>query len=90
MALSSLAQNIKRLRMQRGWSQQMLAAHANVSVQTVNNIESGRVWWPQSATVWKVARALGTHPETLGKPFTEEVENWQLHLTSVRPQTLSC
>ncbi|MEE8414127.1 MAG: helix-turn-helix transcriptional regulator [Dehalococcoidales bacterium] len=56
--------NLRRLRELRALSQRELAALANLSVTTVNRIETGqRKAMPR--TVRKLAKALGITPEEL-------------------------
>jgi transcriptional regulator with XRE-family HTH domain len=66
----------------------MLAAHADVSVQTIMNIEYGAVRWPQYLTIVKIARALEIPSQTLMTPVAVEDDNWQSHLTNLEQQRL--
>lgn len=86
--LSPIAHNVRRLRLQRGWSQQMLAAHANVSVQTIRNIENGWVWWPQAATMMGLAHALGVSPRMLRTAPPEGVDDWRSYFVQLEQQRL--
>lgn len=56
--------NFRQLRELRALSQRELAAHAGLSVTTVNRIEIGRRK-PMPRTVRKLARALGVSPAEL-------------------------
>lgn len=52
-----LSVNIKRLRKEKKWSQFELAEKADVSEQTINSIESKRLW-PSDKTLVKITGAL--------------------------------
>ena len=55
---------VKRLRLQRGWTQAELADKAGVSRQSLNNIERGRTN-ASTTTLARLSRALGVPMETL-------------------------
>lgn len=58
-AMTSLVgDKVRELRKARGWLQQDLADRAGVSMQTVSNLETRR-HVPETATLAKIARALG-------------------------------
>ena len=59
---------IKQLREKKGLSQEKLARLANVSNNTMVNIESGKQTNPTIETVLKIAKALGVDIEELLKP----------------------
>lgn len=59
----TVSERVRRLRLERGLYQHELAARANVSTQTVRNIEAGRKE-PEVRTLRGIARALGV-------PFSE-------------------
>ncbi|MBL7130108.1 MAG: helix-turn-helix transcriptional regulator [Candidatus Omnitrophica bacterium] len=54
-----LAQNIRRLRLKKGLSQEKLARLADISNATLIKIESGVAKEPTITTVAKIAKALG-------------------------------
>lgn len=54
---SRLSNNLKIIRKQKGLSQFELAEKANVSEQTINSIESKRLW-PSDKTLSKITNAL--------------------------------
>lgn len=60
---------LKRLRKQRGWSQEELARNARVGKKTIQRIEAGedpvRSTEPHGSTVAKIAKALGQPVEVL-------------------------
>ena len=56
---------LRILRKERGLSQEKLARLANVSNNTIINIERGENHNPTTATVKKIARALGVEPKDL-------------------------
>jgi transcriptional regulator with XRE-family HTH domain len=66
-----LAENIKRYRKNLGYSQEKLAEKADLSAQTLNDIE-GRRRWVSSATITKLAKALHVAEYQLLMPETGE------------------
>lgn len=52
-----VGQRIRTLRMQRGWTQQILADHASLSRETISAIENGRME-PGLMAMWHLAQAL--------------------------------
>jgi transcriptional regulator with XRE-family HTH domain len=65
--LSSIAANIRRLRRERGWTQEQLAEGADLETRYVQTLESRRAN-PSAATLISVAAALGVGPGTLFRP----------------------
>jgi len=65
--ISSLAKNIKKLRKQKGLSQDRLSKLADVSNNTIIKIESGGIQNPTIKTVQKIAKALNTSLDELTK-----------------------
>jgi len=62
-----LATTIRKLRVQRGWTQPELAARANLSKSFVSEMETGKKPNPRGATLQKLAAAFGlTTDELLG------------------------
>ncbi|MDD4875041.1 MAG: helix-turn-helix transcriptional regulator [Candidatus Pacebacteria bacterium] len=51
--------NLKRLREQKGWTQEKLAQQSGVSYHTLIKIERGTIQDPRIETVANIARALG-------------------------------
>jgi len=64
---------LKVLRAMRNWSQADLAAHLDVSRQTVNAIETGK-YDPSLPLAFKIARLFQKHIEEV---FELETENGQ-------------
>ncbi len=64
---NNLAKTVKRLREKMGISQEKLARLANVSNNTIINIEAGKQNNPTIETLKKVAKALNTPIEDLIK-----------------------
>ena len=62
-----LAQNIRKLRKQRGLSQEKLARLADIATATLVKIESGTAKEPTITTVSKLASALGVSIDELVK-----------------------
>ena len=59
-----LANNLKALRTERGWTQAELADRAGVSRKTINTVENG-VFVPSTVIALKLARAFGVTVEDL-------------------------
>jgi transcriptional regulator with XRE-family HTH domain len=55
---SGYLKNLKKLRKQKGWSQERLAREAGISYQTLIKIEQGRIKNPKLETLIKLAKAL--------------------------------
>ncbi|MDD5551756.1 MAG: helix-turn-helix transcriptional regulator [Candidatus Pacebacteria bacterium] len=64
---STIAKNIKKLRKQRGLSQDKLSKLADISHNTVIKIESGAIQSPTMDTASKIAKALGVTLDDLMK-----------------------
>jgi transcriptional regulator with XRE-family HTH domain len=62
-----VAKNIKKLRKDKGLSQDKLSRLADVSHATIIKIESGGIKSPTIDTVQKIANALGVSLDTLMK-----------------------
>jgi len=67
----TLGKRIKKLRRQRGWSVEVLAANAGITRKTLQEIENGVRAGPRLDTLQLIAKAL--HIE-LYKLFKEEEE----------------
>jgi len=65
--ISPIAKNIKKLRKQKGLSQDRLSKLADVSNNTIIKIESGGIQNPTIKTVQKIARALNVSVDNLIK-----------------------
>lgn len=63
--LSAIAKNIKRLRKEKGISQDKLSKLADVSSHTITKIEAGDTSNPTVDTVKKIAKALGVSVDSL-------------------------
>jgi len=64
---STIAKNIKKLRKQRGLSQDKLSKLADISHNTIIKIESGAIQSPTMDTASKITKALGIFPDDLMK-----------------------
>ena len=64
---STIAKNIKRLRKQRGLSQDKLSKLADISHNTIIKIESGAIQSPTMDTAQIIAKALGVSLDDLMK-----------------------
>lgn len=58
---------IQELRQQRGWSQQDLASHLNVSRQTVNALERGR-YDPSLPLAFSISKLFSLAIEDIFRP----------------------
>lgn len=65
-----LAENVRRLRVERGWSQQMLAEAVGVTQGAISQIENGSTG-PRMATLERLAVALNVEPASLLIPHQE-------------------
>lgn len=65
--ISPIAKNIKRLRKEKGLSQDRLSKFADISHNTIIKIESGAIKSPTIDTVQKIAKALGVSLDDLVK-----------------------
>ena len=65
--LSKIAINLRRIRQQRGLSQDRLSKLADVSYNTVIKLESGGISNPTIETLKKLAKALGVSVDELIK-----------------------
>lgn len=59
--------NLKKLRQQKGWSQEKLAKEAGISYQTLIKIERGYIKNPKLGTLIKLASALKVSVDDLIK-----------------------
>lgn len=57
--------NIRRIRKQKGLSQERLARLADISLNTLTKLESGFAKKPTIQTVYKIAKALSVSLDTL-------------------------
>lgn len=62
--LKAFGKNLKRLRTEKGWSQEKLAARAGVSENTIVTLEGGRLN-TTIATCFDIAKALGVDSSEL-------------------------
>jgi len=67
MSKSNIAKNIKKLRQEKGISQDRLSKLANLSLNTIVNIESGNNPNPTIETLEKITKALGFHRRVIKK-----------------------
>ena len=65
--ISTIAKNIRRLRKQKGLSQDRLSKLADISHNTIIKIESGAIQSPTVNTAHKIAKALGVSLDDLIK-----------------------
>jgi len=64
---TTIAKNIKKLRKQRGLSQDKLSKLADISHNTIIKIESGAIQSPTMDTAQKIAKALDVSLDDLMK-----------------------
>jgi len=65
--ISQIGKNIKKLRKQKGLSQDRLSKLADISHNTIIKIESGAIQSPTMDTAHKIAKALGVSLDDLIK-----------------------
>jgi transcriptional regulator with XRE-family HTH domain len=65
--ISTIGKNIKKLRKQKGLSQDRLSKLADISYNTVIKLESGNITNPSINTLQKLARALDVGVDDLLK-----------------------
>lgn len=65
--ISTIAQNIRKHRKEKGLSQDKLSRLADISHATMIKIESGGIQSPTIDTVQKIAKALGVGLDELTK-----------------------
>jgi transcriptional regulator with XRE-family HTH domain len=63
--------NTRRLRLERGLTQEELAHRAHLTVSTVAAVDSGRVKHPSSEVLYKLARALNS---TMDELYEDEMQ----------------
>lgn len=63
----SIAANIRRERLRRGWTQERLGEAADVAPRYVQRIETGRIN-PSAVVLAAIAEALGVSPGKLFRP----------------------
>lgn len=57
--------NLKKIRIEKGWSQEKLAKEAGISYNTLIKIERGAIKNPKIDTIIKIANALGVSIDEL-------------------------
>jgi len=65
--LPNISKNIRKLRLEKGLSQDRLSKMADVAHPTIIKIESGAIQSPTVETAQKIARALGVTIDSLLK-----------------------
>lgn len=65
--------SLKQLRIQKGWSQEVLSEQSNISVRTLQRIENGKT--ANLTTLKALADALGVEVIQLTQPDTP-ISNW--------------
>ena len=61
-----IGRRIRHLRDEKGWTQQLLADHADMNREHLSDLENGQ-YDPASGMVEKIAKALGINMETFFK-----------------------
>jgi transcriptional regulator with XRE-family HTH domain len=67
MNLKNLAQNLKKLRSDKGWTQEKLAENSGVTYTTIIKLEQGVVDNPTLKTLEKLANVFDTGIDNLVK-----------------------
>ena len=84
---SSFGVALRQLRDEQGWSQEQLAARAELNRTYIGDLERGHSI-PSLATLEKLARALSIHPSTLLHQ-TEQVAHAR-HLRNLQLMAIAC
>jgi transcriptional regulator with XRE-family HTH domain len=66
--MQTISDRVRELRRARGLDQRELAARAGVSMQTISNLETGRLRDLKVSTLSALARSLGVSPAELLSP----------------------
>jgi transcriptional regulator with XRE-family HTH domain len=66
--METISDRVRELRRARGLDQRELAAQAGVSMQTISNLETGRLRDLKVSTLSALARSLGVSPAELLSP----------------------
>ena len=66
--MQTISDRVRELRRRRGLDQRELASSAGVSMQTVSNLETGRLRDLKVSTLSALARSLGVSPVELLSP----------------------
>jgi transcriptional regulator with XRE-family HTH domain len=64
----ALGKSIRKIRLERGWSQQMLADHSGLTRESISAIENGR-FDPVFTTLLRIAAALDMNAQELLRGF---------------------
>jgi len=72
----AFGQQVRHSRLLRDWDQQTMAAHANVSVGAVRNLEQGR--GSSLRTITRITRALGKDDWLMSFQYPETVSPLQV------------
>lgn len=82
---------IRKARRDKGWSQQLLADRAGLSLDWVRSTESGRTTNPRMETVAKAALALGVSADSLvlGEPEATPLPDGVTYISPERMQVLN-
>lgn len=59
MSSNLYLKNLRKYRMEKGWSQEKLSREAGISYQTLVKIERGSIENPKIETILKLGKALG-------------------------------
>ena len=72
-ALTIFGDTVRRLRRERGWSQDELAYRCNLHINFVGRLERGQIVSPELISILKLAMGLGVQPYVLLEGFTPAV-----------------
>jgi len=81
--MSSFGERLKRLREDRGWSQQELAERSQVPYITIYRCERGLHQEPRVSVAAKLARALGVSLDVLANTYGDVIDEVEPQPTAV-------
>lgn len=89
--MSTVGMGVKKARTAKGWTQQELAERADISLDWVRSVESGRSLNPRLTTLAQAAAALGVTAESLmnGEPAPADDPSIGRYVTPEQVQVLN-
>lgn len=72
-ALTVFGDTVRRLRRERGWSQEELALRSNLHINFIGRLERGHIVSPELISILKLAMGLEVEPPVLFQDFSPGV-----------------